>query len=146
MLFSSYCISLFYKSICNHEFLHGRCIYLKGSLWTIYCVCTMYFTDVSISSVLLFHRSRYGHKFWVVLSLFQESTYSDLQSCSECFDTSWWLRKFSFHHNSNEALLLVINWYIPLASRVAKQLKTEGLRKLGNIRKNLKTSELLRST
>ena len=45
-----------------------------------------------------------------------------LQSFSY-FETFWWLRKFSFHHKWNEAWLLVINWYIRVASWVAQRLK-----------------------
>ena len=63
-----------------------------------------------------------------------------LQSCSQYFETFWWLGKFSLHRKWNEAWLLVINWYMQVASRGAEQLKvlvskTWGLRKLGNIRK-----------
>ena len=36
----------------------------------------------------------------------------------------WWLSKFSFHHKWNKAWLLVINWYIRVASGVAICLKT----------------------
>ena len=53
-----------------------------------------------------------------------------LQWCSHYIETLCWL---------------VINWYIRVASQFAKQFKTWDFRKLGNIRKILKTS-LLPST
>ena len=39
------------------------------------------------------------------------------------------------NHKWNQALLLLINWYLRDASPVAKRLKTKDVRKLGNIRK-----------
>ena len=51
------------------------------------------------------------------------------------FEAFWCFTKFSYHRKSNDVRLLLIKWYIPVASQVAKQLKTFNLRKLGNIRK-----------
>ena len=34
----------------------------------------------------------------------------------------WWMSKFSFHHKWNEAWLLLVNWYIRVASQVAENL------------------------
>ena len=51
---------------------------------------------------------------------------TNLQSCSHYFETIWWFRKFFFRHKWNEARLLVIKWYIWVASRVDEQLKTFG--------------------
>ena len=50
-------------------------------------------------------------------------------------ETYWCLSKYSFQYKWNEAWLLIINWYIRVASRVVERLKTYDLRKLGNIRK-----------
>ena len=55
----------------------------------------------------------------------------------------WWLSKFSFHHKWNKVWLLVINWYIWVASWVAKWLKTLDLRKLWNIRKTPKLHRII---
>ena len=44
------------------------------------------------------------------------------------------LPNFSCHHKWNEAWLLVINWYIRVAPRVAKWLKARDIRKLGKFR------------
>ena len=49
------------------------------------------------------------------------------------FRLFWWLCKFSFHNKWNEAWLLVINWYIPVTSRVAERLKA--------YQENLKTAD-----
>ena len=46
-----------------------------------------------------------------------------LQSCSEYFENFSWLSKFSFHRKWDGAWLLVINWYIRVASWVAERLK-----------------------
>ena len=46
--------------------------------------------------------------------------------------------KFSLHHKGDKSRLLVINWYILVASRVAKRLKTSDHRKLGKFRIMLK--------
>ena len=59
------------------------------------------------------------------------------------FETFGWMNKFFFAHKWNEAWLLVINCYIRLASRVAEQLQTCDLRKLGNIREILKLHRLI---
>ena len=40
------------------------------------------------------------------------------------YENFWCFTKFSFHHKWNEAWLLVINWYIRVASRVAERLNT----------------------
>ena len=47
---------------------------------------------------------------------------TNLQSCSYYFETFWWLRKFFFHHEWNEAWLLVISWYIDVAKRVKSRI------------------------
>ena len=65
-----------------------------------------------------------------MISLFRKKR-QDLQPWSQYFQNFWCFTKFSFHHKWNEAWLLVINWYIRVASRVAKLLKTSDLRKLG---------------
>ena len=49
----------------------------------------------------------------------------------------WEFLMFSFHHKWNEAWLLVINWYIQVASQVASWLKTWEIREVWN---NVKTS------
>ena len=62
-----------------------------------------------------------------------------LQSRSWYIETFWWFSNFSCHSKWKEALSLIINWYIRVASRVALQ---EDLRsyKIRKYKKNLKTS------
>ena len=61
---------------------------------------------------------------------------TNLQSCSHYFETIWWFRKFFFRHKWNEARLLVIKWYIWVASRVDEQLKTFGNQKVSRKSQN----------
>ena len=61
---------------------------------------------------------------------------TNLQSCSYYFETFWWFRKFFFRHKWNEAWLLVIKWYIRVASRVDEQLETLGNQELSRNSQN----------
>ena len=61
---------------------------------------------------------------------------TNLQSCSYYFETFWWFRKFFFRHKRNEAWLLVIKWYIRVASRVDEQLETLGNQELSRNSQN----------
>ena len=45
-------------------------------------------------------------------------------SCSKYFEIFWWVGKFCFPHKWKEAWLLVIKWFMRIASRVPKRLKT----------------------
>ena len=74
-------------------------------------------------------------RIWTLFTHCENQRISKLESCSQYFQTSWWLSKFSFHHKWNEAWLLVIKLYIRVASGAAKRIKTYDPRKLGNIRK-----------
>ena len=65
------------------------------------------------------------------------------ESCSYHFETFWWLSKVSFHHKWNEKWLLIINSYIRVALRVAKQLKIYNLRKLGKTRRFSKLHRII---
>ena len=44
------------------------------------------------------------------------------QLFSKYLETFWWFSNFFFHHKWNEAWLLVVSWYIPVALGVAERL------------------------